>query len=316
MQKPSILPVVVWGLAFVVLTGVIRGPEGSDPKGISREEMWQKKLTAPAAFNVVFAGDSRTLYDVAPQEVRAVYPEAHVLNFAFNYVGMTSQYLRATEDKLDPAAQPRIIVVGITPREFTPLNLRVSGYEEERGRSRTDWAFDAGLPGFSTFLRPITPGAAFLHLAGRMRRDQNFYADGWVSQTVDPPDNEIFLKQYRPLFRDNRISEQAVENFLAVVAAWRAKGIEVYAFRPPTIADMVEIENGTSGFDEQAFARRFTAAGGSWISVPLGHYEVSDGSHLVPADARRFSRDLGNLLGKGTSSPMHSLIPVTVPPPH
>lgn len=288
--------IIIWSIILLSVVGLARGPEGSDKASITREEIWRRKLTAPPVFDVVFAGDSRTLYDISPSALADTFPTAKSFNFAFNYVGITAEYLQETEEKLNPFSTRKIIVLGITPRELTPLNLRVNGFAEERDRARSQKLFDLWFPGASTFFRPIIVGSTVQRVLGTLRWDQNFYPDGWASGKVEPPNNEISLSEYRTLFKNNQVSDEIIGKLIETVSRWRKKGIEVYAFRPPTIREMVAIENSTSGFDENAFITRFTAAGGNWIDVPLGHYKVSDGSHLTPDSARLFSRDIGRVL--------------------
>jgi hypothetical protein len=56
------------------------------------------------------------------------------------------------------------------------------------------------------------------------------------------------------------------------------------------------LEERESGFEEAAFVRRFTSAGGVWLRFPPGRYFSYDGTHLTRDSAVRFSRDLAERL--------------------
>jgi hypothetical protein len=119
-----------------------------------------------------------------------------------------------------------------------------------------------------------------------------YFADGWMGSVLDPPRPREALDNVPNRYDDNRISPRIVRDLLTAVAGWSRAGIKVYAFRLPTNAEMVALENKWGPFDEGAFKARFEAAGGRWLAVDQNAYPTYDGSHLYRDAALRLSRDL------------------------
>jgi hypothetical protein len=290
MARQRFIVTIILSSLLLLSVGFVRPPEGEGNTGLYREAFWRKKMNWSAQFDVVLAGDSRVLCDFSPASMGEVLTSHRIANFAFNYVGLTPEYLRAVESKLDSASHYKIIVLGITPRALTPLNERVSGYLEEKNRSLDEVVVASYLAPLVSFFRPISIVSMKKSLLRQEQGYKDFYPDGWMSVKLLPPNPKADLGVYQRIFINNRVSPNTIDELLKIVREWRQKGIKVYAFRPPAAAEIVEVENTQSGFDESAFARRFTQAGGSWVTVDTSSYEICDGSHLSADSARRFSR--------------------------
>jgi hypothetical protein len=120
--------------------------------------------------------------------------------------------------------------------------------------------------------------------------------DGWVASTRNPETPNACVADSRRILRVNPIDNATVGRLLDAVRRWRAAGIRVYAFRPPTTAEMLAAEQVCAGYDEAALAEAFEAAGGRWIDMDQTAYHSYDGSHLTRTAAEQMSRDLARAI--------------------
>jgi hypothetical protein len=278
-------------------TALLRNPARV---GLSSDYQWGLKLAWRGRADCVLAGDSRVAYSLSPQQMSGMLDGQRVLNFAFPFGMYTDDYLDAIEAVLDPAAAQPTILLGVTARALVPVAQTEDGNGFERLRSEAAERHALGrfvltwLP-FSSPLRvdhlwrELNPWAAGEPLEVR-------YPDGWTAQAppldagYTGPAKQRQLRYYTRLYAHATVDRAAIERVLSRVQAWSAGGIRVYGWRPPTDADLRALENRLSGFDEDAFARRFEAAGGVWIPVVVGSYVTYDGSHLHRASAESMSR--------------------------
>lgn len=117
-----------------------------------------------------------------------------------------------------------------------------------------------------------------------------------MSVNRTPADSEVALSEYRDIFDGNRVSPEIVDGVLEAVRRWNSRRIKIFGFRPPTVPEMVAVENLDSGFDGETFVRRFESNGGVWLRIPQYAYPICDGSHIAEPDAPRFSADLAALI--------------------
>ncbi len=290
-----ILVAFICGTVFTLLAW-LRPAEGQDRAGISREEFWSTKLDWSPKFDIVAAGDSRTLCDISPRAMQDVAPFQKIANFAFNYAGFNADYLLGAVSKLNPRSRVRTIVLGITPRSLTPLNQRVSGYREELNRPLWRRMLNSQAGAWLASFRPIA-----IERIVKQTGSKDFYADGWMAVRMNPPDPQADLPVYRSIFNGNAVSERIVDDLILTVRQWRRQDIRVFGFRPPVTQEMLTIENQRSGFREEDFIGRFKDAGGTWLTFDPSRYQVCDGSHLEAESAQVFSRDLARKLMQGSA---------------
>ena len=160
---------------------------------------------------------------------------------------------------------------------------------------RLSWPFDPMRPsqlGRTLTFRPRRPGER-LH----------YHADGWRASTRTPPQPHKTLSHFERIFAERTVRADEIRRLLDKTRAWTAKGIGVYACRPPTTAEMVALEDRLSGFDQAEFVRQFRAAGGVWLDVDQAGYASYDGSHLTAEAATRLSRDLAEMIRRTESRP-------------
>jgi hypothetical protein len=135
-----------------------------------------------------------------------------------------------------------------------------------------------------------------------------------INSTLSPNDE---IEPYRKVFFDNSVDSAIIDILIRQTKQWSRAGIHVYAFRPPTTHNMIQLENELSGFDEKNFKIRFANAGGTWLDVNQTAYVSYDGSHLHRDAALQFSLDLAEILNvyeSQSSSPRLAGFPLPYKP--
>ena len=288
---PTLLIVLVASF-LVICIGVIRPPEGVRTD-LNREGFWRNKLDQPPIYDLVIGGDSRILCDISPSAMSSVL-NMRIYNFGFNFVGYTPEYLKAIEQKLNPNSNEKTIVLGITPRSLTPLNMKTSGFAEENNRELYEKIGQKYLNKLSTMFRPFSLSSIVWSLQGRVTA-KDFYPDGLMSVEILPPDDDLDLKTYKKIFINNTVSEEHINNIFDTIRDWKAKGITVYGFRPPVAEKIFEAE-GMSGFNQNQFIKGFQNAGGVWLNMDANGITFADGSHITANDVPRFSKNLAQTI--------------------
>ncbi len=85
------------------------------------------------------------------------------------------------------------------------------------------------------------------------------------------------------------------KDLLDIVSKWRAQGIRVIAFRPPTSHLIKDLEDHLVYFNQE-FHKDFEQAGGQWLVLPEKDYQSFDDSHLSAKGAAEFSSELAHSL--------------------
>ncbi len=300
-----------WTLALTAVLiaagGLLRPPDGQS--GLPVAQFWAMKVKWPAAFDVVLAGDSRTLTNLSPATMQQALPGRRIANFGFPRCAWDEPYLEAVDRLLDPSATRRVIVIGITPLSLTPLAKEANRFKEYGEKDNFElyqhlWAGEA-----FHYLR----GFAWGHLLQSLGEDRRVvfserFDDGWSGLTQQPYDPKASLEDYKETFDNNQVLADMQDALLQRVGTWNEAGVVVYGYRPPVPSWTLQMEE-KSGFDEGAFVQRFTQAGGRWLDLPFKeNYKTSDGSHLVPESAITFSKLFAQTLADdlATFPPTHN----------
>ncbi len=251
--------------------------------------------------DVVLAGDSRVGCGVSPGEMGRFLKGQRIYNYFFTGNGYSREYLEAIEQVLDPESEQRMIILGISPQSLTPLMTKKRDFHEDR----KNYAFQSvtlarWFRRLLCHMAPITRNEIFggrWANKGTPPKYVEVFADGWMAAYSESADYSGYLQDARyNIFNNNYVSAEIVANVLNTVSSWRQEGIRVYAFRPPTVEEMVALENELSGFEEEEFKAAFEKAGGIWLDVDPFGYPSHDGCHLRRDGAVVFSRDLSRMI--------------------
>ncbi len=276
-------------LAIATILALLIGCTRPLPQMTTPEVYWARKMMWEPEYDLVLAGDSRTNRGVSPAAMTRELPDLRIINFSFQSTAFTQEYLEAIERRLDPDGR-RILVLGISPISLTPRNARNNMFLEMHRRHPAEIYQRVNLDSVLRFFSPIEWERSDAPLRTRTGNKVKIYhADGWVSVRDDPPQPTRNIPYYEEFYVDNQVSDEIIDELLSAVRQWTENGISVFAFRPPTTVAMFELEERISGLDENEFAERFRAAGGTWLRFRHGSFLSYDGSHLQDSAARRFS---------------------------
>lgn len=304
------MPRVGWALFWasigIVLVALLRPvPPG---ELLPENVFWAKKAAAGPA-EVVMAGDSRTYRSLAPAVMVEALPGRRILNYGWDSSGFAPDYLAAIDRHL--AGNDATVILGLTPWSLTARSDTQTNFDEYQRKSALDLSvtltFGTALSRFNSFIafRPemTAKGKAKADKWGKATKVQYFHADGWVYSDLVPHDPENSLASYAKNFADNPVSPAMVDGLLQRIRDWRARGVRVYAFRPPTTTAMIALEHRLSGYDETALARQVIAAGGTWVDVPQHDvYDCYDGSHITGDAAEQLSRAMATAIAGDTGT--------------
>jgi hypothetical protein len=259
------------------------------------DRFWAQKTFAPAAYDIIILGDSRTYRGVSPEIMEKKLPGLKVLNFGYSNGGLNPTMFEMAGKKLSGKHLKKVIVLGISPNCITDYTQKNEQFLQEKNRPREDiierlyldgilYHFSATSPeGLKDYLKKKAPTTYYLN---------EYRADGYVESEKFPPDTMEAIPSYIKDFTHFKVEERIVDELIKQVKEWTNKGITVIGFRPPVSSTMRALEDTMGLFNEEVIRARFKKAGGYWIDLNPNQYKTYDGSHLDKESAIFLSTEL------------------------
>ena len=246
--------------------------------------------------DMVITGDSRVNQGLSPGAMREHLGDMRILNYGFNGLGYSKEYLQGIDELLDPDSPRKIILLGVTPRSLTARACLTNGYLDTAANGRYKRANHESLETLFHFIRPYTTREIrdLITQKELNYRVTDYHSDGWSAceQKYPTPEKVIeFLNVFASKYNGG-VSAEVISRFQDKVKEWTQKGVTVYGFRPPTSSEIVRLTDERSGFRESDFVREFKHAGGIWLQVNQDGYLTFDGLHMMRDVAAKFSDDL------------------------
>ena len=279
-------------LVLIVAMGSVRPDK---PQGVYGKRYWATKISWRDYADVVVTGDSRVLGGVSPGQMQKTLGARRVVNYGFVNNLYGPEYLEAAEQVLKRQSDMKTIVLGITPHSLTDDPDVIGQFSELKCLSKQDIFMDIHFAALMNFFDYMSFRDAMLGIFPALAEShtrREYFADGWLAYSKDPPGEKRELKKYRRVYDRCQVSPAVIENLMDYVSKWTRSGIRVYGFLVPTCKQMVELEQKLSGFNQAEFAAAFNEAGGIWIDIDPTAYDSFDGSHLQSGSALEFSHDL------------------------
>jgi|GEM_PF-499281 len=284
----------------VAMVAIVSWRREIDVRGVNPYKFWENKVTWSQNADMAVIGDSRILQGISPQAMRKMLVDYRVLNFGFFGTGYSPEYLFAGKNLLDPKSKKKIILLGITPHSLTPEAVKSNGWLFRKKQYQKANIIKRRLGCLDQLVSPLKIKES-LDLFKIKREDRQYFSEntpaGW-SGVIRPVIPDDALRSYKLAFINNRTGTHIVDEIIDATHKWGREGINVYAFRPPTSSEMVELEDSLSGFDEKSFRNRFEGAGGIWIDVNPSQYSTYDGSHLNRYGAEKLSLELARKISR------------------
>ncbi|MBI2945383.1 MAG: hypothetical protein HYY25_14410 [Candidatus Wallbacteria bacterium] len=303
------------GAVFAVLAAGWMRPVSS-VGGMPAELFFYRKMLWHHEFDVVCAGDSRTLLGVSPAAMRTVMGQRRIANFGFRLAGYSTRYAERAVELIDPATPRPLMLLGVDPHSLT-TNAARNLDQPSTWMSLHPWRpghFNAELENEFLWLAAqhpweirlqvqLGPLLAFfgrittLDFSQLIQGNTRYpvmvaHEDGWFSSRFKQQGLERAVRFIPAMYAGNRVSPHVVAQLLKAVRRMQWRGIEVFGFRLPTDPRVTQLENQCSGFDEAALARDLAAAGGKWLPFDDRDFHTFDGHHLGEDEAVRFSTAL------------------------
>jgi len=286
---------LILGFAGIALVGALRPtePAGSWDRNHPKRH-WARKVEWSQQFDVVFAGDSRVVFGVAPEVASEALGGLRTSNFGFLGGGYSAEYLEQLERTLDREGPNPTLVLGFSPRSIVPTLTWVNEFTEAR-----DLGLSARLTQlhFSEFLwdyRRLDLVGLEEWLRGTKgieEVDYRFHADGWIETRVIDPENLSRTDRMNPISEPvEPYPPTMIAAVMDAVTRWSKAGVRLYGYRSPSPAERAANEDVLYRFDEGAFRTSFEASGGTWIDLPEREYTYWDSSHMDDMSAREFTR--------------------------
>lgn len=301
MTGERILRTLILTMIGLTVFSVLR-PSSPDPQEDSRvSETWFfiNKAHQSADFDVVIIGDSRGLRGISPSVIAASLPTMRIFNFSFNSGGMNREMCAEAEALLCPASAVPTIIFAPTALSFMPFKTANFQFHEYRDKARDEVWLNTKYLALAEWFQPVLPSVflrKFFSIQPKTKLTQVFHADGWIETDQEPHDDLSDLSLHRERLQGQVADPELIRDFMDQTAAWVQRGIRVFTVFPPADPPRIALEDSLLGFDRAAFKESFIKAGGVWLESEERDYTTYDGSHLVAASAREFSRTLGEAL--------------------
>lgn len=267
------------------------------------DRFYYLKAHPPEKINLLLVGDSRVMQGLSPAVFRKHLSDCpSVFNYGFPSLRYTDEILFDIEKMLSDPDGEKTIILQISKETF-PLNppqivANRMIHEYKTFSICTGFLlrnyFDMVRSFLPLNLRQIwlkwTNQRAFINYQKNTLHRMNttrFHDDGW-RQALNP--------SVRPaVFADlihRTVSQSAIDSLMQYVQTWRARGIQVYGFYPPSSERLqIYVEEMVRDANEK-IKQRFIRAGGEMLAVRNQDYTTYDDVHLSSEQAERLTLEI------------------------
>jgi hypothetical protein len=265
------------------------------------ELFWTRKTFAPASYDLVILGDSRTYRSLSPEIMEDHLPGLEVLNFAYSNGGLNPTMFEAGENKLAKNDKPKIILLGVSANTVTGYSAPNTQYLQELNRPREELIerryFNPVLYWFSA----TSPEKLKQYFSGK--KDTAYYRhryfmNGYVESDKFPVDTVEAIPSYIKDFTNFKVEAENLNVLYRQVKNWSDSGIIVVGFTPPVSQPMRALEDTLGHYHQNEIRQGFENAQGHWIEINPNEYKTYDGSHVTIESAQRLSVKLAEAIKK------------------
>lgn len=265
------------------------------------DRFWAKKTFAPAIYDVVIIGDSRTYRGVSPAIISEYLPEKKILNFAYSNGGLNNFVFAEAEKKLSKNNNKKFIIIGITANTLSGFTRNNEQLILEKSRPREDVLERIYFNGILNHFSSVTPEQVINLLKNKPVPNyyrNRYYPDGYVESDKFPKDTMEAIPSYYDDFTKYKVDHLYIEELSDQVRKWNEKGIMVVGYCPPVSYPMKELEKTMGLFDYEFIKSEFIKNGGKWIDLNSNEYKTYDGSHLERESAEKLSKVIADYIKK------------------
>lgn len=298
-QYRTIIPIAMVLAALVAIVAgncIINHRSGISLADIKKQKLFFKNRIAPEPkFNMVIIGDSRAHCGISPY-VFEKNLGISTFNCGFSSGGHNREiYKHISENVLtQPNGKQRIILLAVTPHSLSGDARKNEHYKSILLSVNSEsWETPVIDAYFQKDLRK-----RFRRLKKRKKQSafsEKYHANGWVETFAEPNQKtqQEGLESYKAIYQKTTFAPESLADLASQTAQWRKENILVFAFCPPTIPSMDELELNLSKCDMKEVKNKFIRAGGIWLdAADRKGYNAFDASHLNQAEAVKLSEDI------------------------
>ena len=308
MHFPTILSercvqAAIIAISVVWLVLSVRPPDYVAIRKALEDRFYYIKAHPPERINLLLVGDSRVMQALSPAVFRRHFSACpSVFNYGFPSLRYTDEIIADIERMLSGSDGQKIIILQLSKETF-PLNppqivANRMIHEYKDFSICTGFLlrhhFDMVKSFLPLNLRQIwikwtNPKAFINYQENTLNRMNNtrLHDDGW-REVLNPP--------FQPaVFADvihRTVSQSAVNSLMRRIQAWRARGIHVYGFYPPSSKRLETYIDEMIQEPDVKIEHSFIRAGGKLITVRNRNYATYDDVHLASEQAESLTREV------------------------
>jgi len=289
--------IVITVILAAILVGALSFVMPKNKEKYLGDRFWAQKTFAPAVYDIIIMGDSRTYRGVTPEIMEKKLPGIKILNFGYSNGGLNPTMFEMAGKKLSIKNSKKVIVLGVSANCITDYTQKNEQFWQEKKRHPEDIFERLYLDGILYHFSATSPEGLREYFKKKTTTDyyrNEYHSDGYVESEKFPVDTMEAIPSYIDDFTRFKVDERLIDDLIKQVKDWIEKGITVVGFRPPTTASMRALEDTMGLYNEEVISTRFNEAGGHWINLNSNQYKTYDGSHLDKKSAVRLSEELAN----------------------
>ena len=267
-----------------------------------KKQMFARKIHSNKKYELVVAGDSRVYRGISTGIIGKELNMSS-LNLGFFSAGFDKTMFDLIDKRLKDE-QGNIVILGISPFSLTDQGIEnghINLIESLKIEEVLEYLYLSQIKNLFVATDPIM---LYENIILKKPSTDNYVqevqvGEGWIKSDYLKPNKYRALKYYKRTMTNTKISKKTIESLYNKVRQWTSRGIKVYAYVPPSTANIEELERQHTIFDDHGIAKGFLEAGGKWIALK-DHYTSYDGSHLDSKSAINLSYEIANAIKSKT----------------
>jgi hypothetical protein len=196
----------------VLIINLIR-PPASD-FSLLGDAFWSEKISWKNRFDLVAAGDSRTLIAISPQTMQNVLQGYKIANLGFAALIYSQEYMDYIRSTLRSPVKNRVIVIGFSPRSLLPHEKPNCFFRKWKDEDRIPFRIELNRKSEWLYLlfRELSVDDLNIHFQKTNHAWLMIcFESGWVASRFFPERPRGSQGTYRTTFIKNKIDEELLE---------------------------------------------------------------------------------------------------------
>jgi len=287
----------IWILSSITLICLLSLliPDNVSPK-TAYDKFWSQKFSNSTCYNIILAGDSRVYRGLQPAAFDNILSPLTTFNLGYSSAGFSDRLFEQIDKHL-LATGKRYVVLGISPHTLTAKGINNEQLEGLIHTPDFDHWKNIYLSQFKNYTEPKDLNIIFNPLLDQ--KEEFYHENGYVETHIhDSLYTEYAIGIYKKAFADNVFLPSAFSSLINKIQQWQKDDVIVVAYRPPSCAKMVALEDELSGFDEAFIRKKLNEIGVTWIDFNVDNFSSYDASHLDQESVLKVSEVIANRISQ------------------